>query len=116
MRGLQDARIHDHYDSLGLSLTSGSPLPRQTSTKPGESSVCGSWLCMYRNSASSVIKHFSFFRFLNPENPGKQQKTWKQRDLGTYVPFGENLTDLDTTKTYETYGSSSKLCYRLLWL
>jgi len=49
----------------------------------------------------SVIKHFSFFGFLNPENPGKWQKTWKQRDLGTYVPFGENLTALDTTKTYE---------------
>jgi len=59
--------------------------------------------------STSVIKHFSFFGFLNPENPGKQQKTWKQRDLGTYVPFGENLTDLDTTKTYETYGSSSSV-------
>jgi hypothetical protein len=34
----------------------------------------------------SVIKCFSFHRFLNPENLKKPEKTRKPLNLGTYVP------------------------------
>jgi hypothetical protein len=54
------------------------------------------------NLHASVIKHFGFFVFFNLKNLKKPEKTWKHQDLETYVPFTENLADLNATETYGT--------------
>ena len=58
---------------------------------------------------ASVIKHFSFQRFLNLSNPWKPMKTREPGNLDTYVPFSGNLINLSGVETSETYGNLYQL-------